>query len=841
MVRNKAKLAAVILTALAALGLTLPPYINVKRYQRRMTDSMSAALGRPVTVSDITLRMLPQPGFDMDNLVVGDDPAYSAEPILRADQVTAYLRISSLWRGRLEVARLSLKYPSLNLVRASNGHWNVESLLWKASRIPTAPTGKRQPEARFRFPYVAAENGRINFVHGLEKNVFSLTEADFSLYSPAENQWRMRLEAKPVRTDIRISDTGTLKVDGVFGRADYLRDAPMHATVVWQNAQLGQLTKLLWGEDMGWRGDVEVSARLNGEPGNLQFDSSAKVTEFRRWDIYGGGRLDLQSQCTGAFSTTDESLRGVQCRLPFSEGLVLLSGDVVGADAHQFNVNIASENLSARALANLAQHTKKELAQDLDASGTLAGSFHVTKAAANTKPVWVGNGVATNIVLRSSVLENDLPITKATFSINAPQPVEPTKRGRKRQPPTPDPSRVDAVMFDTFEVPLGGAQPVAATARMDAAGYQVNLKGEAALPRLLQAARTLGIGAPKFALIGKSTLDVQLRGAWMNSNSTLVGTMQWKDASAEIPGVASPVQLTQARVLLDGNRMDVQALAGAVGKTRFTGSAIVPRSCTEEVQCDSILNLQFEEIDPELWDAALNPRVRNRWYKLFGVSDERNIVATLKASGHISARRLLLGFAPATNFESDFTLRDGAAELKNTKMALLGGDLQGEWMMRFKSSGPEYTGKGQIARVNVAQLSNATHTNLGTGLLNGRWDVQMTGWNAQDLAKSAEGKAELSWSNGTLRTFAFDGHAPMKVNNFSATFTLAKGKLSIESGKLQSGNGVYRVSGTATPGSDLDLQFLAPEGTSYRVNGNLQKPQVVALPATAKAEAKLAQ
>jgi hypothetical protein len=357
----------------------------------------------------------------------------------------------------------------------------------------------------------------------------------------------------------------------------------------------------------------------------------------------------------------------------------------------------------------------------------------------------------------------------------------------------------------------------------------------------LQIARAVGVGAPKVALIGKATVDMQLRGAWMNSDSMLAGTMQWRDASAEIPGVASPVELSQAHVALDANRMNLQGLIGAVGKTRFTGTATLPRSCAPEAPCDSVLNLQFDEIDPELWNVALNPRVRSRWYKLFGASEEHNVVATLKASGHISARHVQLGFTPATNFESDFTLRDGQAELKNTRMALLGGEVEGDWAMHFKDGGPEYAGKGQLARVNIAQLSAATKTNLGTGLLNGRWEAQLSGWNVEDFLKSAEGKAELNWSNGTLRSFAFDGHAPMKVNNFSATFTLAKGKLSIEDGKLQSGAGVYKVSGTATPGRDLDLQFLAPEGTSYRVNGNLQKPQVVALPAATKTEAKLAQ
>ena len=88
----------------------------------------------------IELRLLPQPGFYLENVAIGDDPAYSAEPILHAEEVTAYLSLSSLWRGRLEIARLNLKYPSLNLVEREDASWNLESLLWKASRTQAAPT-----------------------------------------------------------------------------------------------------------------------------------------------------------------------------------------------------------------------------------------------------------------------------------------------------------------------------------------------------------------------------------------------------------------------------------------------------------------------------------------------------------------------------------------------------------------------------------------------------------------------------------------------------------------------------------------------------------------------------
>src|SRR3954453_3383211 len=84
-----------------ALALLLPPFINVNRYKTRMATSLSSAVGRPVKIGEVEMRLIPQPGFVMRNVEIGDDPAISSEPILRADEVIADLRLSSMWRGRL--------------------------------------------------------------------------------------------------------------------------------------------------------------------------------------------------------------------------------------------------------------------------------------------------------------------------------------------------------------------------------------------------------------------------------------------------------------------------------------------------------------------------------------------------------------------------------------------------------------------------------------------------------------------------------------------------------------------------------------------------------------------
>jgi len=216
--RNLLIAASLVLLLVAAL--VLPPLINISHYQRRITASLTASLGHPVEVSGITLVLLPRPGVQIVNFVVDSTVGYSAEPILQCSNVTAAFRILSLWRGRLEIARISLDEPSLNLERAPNGQWNFASVLLQASRSQQAPTGLAVARGQSRFPYIEANNARINFKYGNEKLPFSFLNADVSIWLENPNQWQLRFAAQPIRTDINLSlaDTGQVKISGSVDR-----------------------------------------------------------------------------------------------------------------------------------------------------------------------------------------------------------------------------------------------------------------------------------------------------------------------------------------------------------------------------------------------------------------------------------------------------------------------------------------------------------------------------------------------------------------------------------------------------------------------------------------------
>ncbi|MGB7189371.1 MAG: AsmA family protein, partial [Acidobacteriaceae bacterium] len=224
--------------AIVILAAILVPLINLGRYHRTISESLARALGHRVSLGSVNLTLFPLPGLVIHDLVVEEDPAFGAEPLLRAPSVTVYPRLSSLWRERLEISRIDLDNASVNLVRDEGGRWNFSSLLLQASRTATAPTAQRRPSATPRFPYIEFSGARINFKEGEEKKALSFLNADASVWLADPNQWRIRFEAQPARTDLDLDleDMGTVKLDGSVTRAATLEQLPVKLHAEWTGA-----------------------------------------------------------------------------------------------------------------------------------------------------------------------------------------------------------------------------------------------------------------------------------------------------------------------------------------------------------------------------------------------------------------------------------------------------------------------------------------------------------------------------------------------------------------------------------------------------------------------------
>ena len=554
-------LAAILILAALALG---PPLVTLNSFRNRLEGAMTAEVGRKVTVKDVRLRLLPQPGFDLAHFAIQDDAAFGSEPLLRSEQVTARLRLSSLWRGRIEISRLSLQEASLNLVRGADGHWNVEALLTRAAQIPSAPTASRHAEARPRFPYIEAEGGRINFKVGDEKKVYALTAADFGLWLASENEWETRLAARPVRTDADLRDTGILKISGRFQRAASLRDTPLRFNASWERGQLGQLTHLIYGRDRGWRGTIDAQLSLSGSPAELHGAGKIAVIDFRRYDIVSSDSFSAQIRCDGILgvnrqeSSTDEDsalaagqriLRG-SCTLPSGKGIINATGYYLpGAAAGSVNLMAASFPLST--VVFLAKHMKRGIAEDLSAEGTLNGRIALHKGKVPPEPgAMVQNGreswtLIANPAVRSKLLPAmNMDVLVFNFEEPAFQPGSASTRRKQGPDVQAQLTLLPARLF------LGGATPALLSASANRSGYEVTLQGETEGEVLQNFFQALGLPPAPDAnptqvirtdsttrarktevTVGRERVNLQVSGSWSGFEAPLVSGTVLPEAS----------------------------------------------------------------------------------------------------------------------------------------------------------------------------------------------------------------------------------------------------------------------------------------------------------------------
>jgi hypothetical protein len=835
---------------------------GASRLKSRIISSISSGVGRPVDIGSVHLRLLPRPGFDLENVVVYDGPAFGAEPMLRASEVTAALRLTSLLRGRLEIARLDLTEPSLNLVHAPGGRWNLEALLERTAHIPLAPTGKAKTEPRPGFPYIQATSARINFKNGPEKKPYALINADFSLWQDSENSWGIRLKAQPFRTDLNLNDTGLLQVNGTWQRADNLRETPLRFTVEWNHAQLGQFTKFFTGNDQGWRGEVLLDVTLEGTPAKLQITSSASIQDFRRYDIASGQALRVAGHCGGEYSSFNHMFHGILCSAPVGSGVVTLEGDMGLPGSHSYGLTLTADNVPASAAAVLVERAKKNLPEDLVAGGTLSGNLAIrgNAATASNLPLsslqlsnlqFEGRGEIANFRLASAANKAEIGPETIPFLLTTGEPAAQKLAVRKSAASMrfPDGPHVE---FGPFPVAIGRVAPIA-RGWVNRGGYNISIAGEAEIAKSLRVARMFGLAALQAASESTAQVDLQIAGLWAErSNGTtsgftgpqVTGTAKLRNVRVALRGVAGPVEIVSADMQLLPDEVRVTKLSAKAADTAWTGSLEMPRGCGTPGACEVHFILNADQIALGELRAWVNPSPKERpWYRVLESDPQAGppFLASVRASGQVSADRLQMQSLAATRVSAKVTLDGGKLGISELSGDFLGGKHRGEWQADFSGKPAVCSGSGSLTGVSLALLADAMKDSWIAGTASATYEVK--GSCPAEFWASAEGTLQFEMKDGALPHVALGEDAEaLRVTRLAGQARLQAGEIAMKDARLDSPGGKFLVSGSASLKGELDFRLAkVPAGATaagYTVTGTVGEPRVVPLPG-AETQARL--
>ncbi|MCU1271591.1 MAG: AsmA [Acidobacteriaceae bacterium] len=791
---------------------------------RKVAESLSIELGRRVEIAAVHIRFLPRPGLKLKNLTIHDNSEFGAEPLVRSTDVAAWLRVSSLLRGRIEISSLNLSDASLNLSRNSEGKWNFEELVERASKSSAAPTTAGKTEPRRKFPYIEAGRARINFKNGMEKTHFALTNADFALWQESENQWGMRLRASPIRTDANLTDTGVITVNGIWQRSAVLNDTPLQFSLQWKQAQIGQVSILVLGTDQEWRGSVTLSSTLAGTLGHLKITSNASIDQLRRQNIPADRDFNVAAQCAAEYNSDRRALRNLDCTAPSGNGTLEMKGSAVGIPFSSYELKLLAKDVPVQSALELIRHVNQTVPRDLSATGIMDFAFSLGRSGPSVAPQLKGQGEANKVRLRSQV-GTELLLGRVPFALltSASTIRDSTSQGISALPDFPK------LEIGQIDVPLGRPTPVQAQISISRSGYTASLHGEAGLKRLLQAAQMLRIPAPLVVAEGSSNFDFNLRGAWDLATPSLSGTAQLHSVHAQVRGLNSPLQIRRADLVIDADSVRVKNLEAMAGESTWHGSVLIPRPCAAPESCQFQFHLRSPEASAVVLNRLFNPlAVKRPWYRLLGLGSSSNsfFLKTI-AAGSIAIDKLHLGNAVCTRFSTDVDLEKGKVSLANVRGSLFGGQIAAIWKADFSVRPPTYSGSGSLDDISLASVAGLMRSEWIDGSGSANYRFKAAGWNIQELLDEAELNASFNIKDGVFPHVVLTENAePLSASVFSGQLDLHQGNFSLDDTELVTADGVFNVSGTASLAGALDLKMTRENSTGYNVSGTLDQTRV---------------
>ncbi len=843
--RRRERLLLAISVALL-IAIILPPLINLGRYQRRIVNSLSRSLGREVTIGTLSVRVLPMPALVMTDVVVHEGPGFGAEPALRAPSVTAQLRLTSLWRGRLEVSRVELSEASLNLVRDRAGRWNVGAILLQASHVANAPTGERRAGPAPRFPYIEITDSRLNVKQGVEKLPYSLLNANLSMWLAEPDIWQIRLEGQPVRTDIELglADTGVLRVEGKLHRATALGQMPLALHGEWSNAPLGQASRLLLGSDRGWRGDLDATSDVSGDLDHLSIKTHFAVANLHRQEFTPPEPFAIDATCLATYSRAAPVLSDLSCRWPVGDGQLLLAGNLaLGGRSSPYEqlagqdsaLTLTVQRLPVSFLLAAAGLAHSDFAPAFHLEGSLDGLLFY-KAQAGDAPQYGGELDASGLKLAAAGLETPLEIAGARLSAA-----------------TPAPSGVSTLVFTAEPLDLGGPAPVGIDAQLTTQGFQLHAAGSASLARLEELGRATHVQPPALAWLapqGTAEFDLTRSAGWQQPGpaSTPIppgSARTLSPATYPVPAVtegwlrlhnakyaprflAEAVTVPTAEASLLPGR-----IAWSIPSVVFHGlplqlSATYPLDCLGHPECVTHFRATCAALDGGALVAALLGEDQHLLNQLLRRLD-RTPAPWPAMEGTVHAETVSLGRLSLRNLDASLSIADGRADIRRLDAQALSGTLHAEGEITVEDNVPHYRLSITLARASASAVGGLFHENWGGGAITLSSDLQLAGVGAAQLAASATGPFHGEWLRGNLGTatplarfasWTAEGHIENR------TFTLTQGQLAPNAASR-----LLPVTGSIGFDRTLSLQLGVTGGvgaqsdTPITVTGTLSHPE----------------
>jgi AsmA protein len=272
---------AIVVGVVVVLLLVSPFLIPVNQFRPTIEEKASAALGRKVTLGNLSLSIL-SGSLSAENLSIGDDPKFSPSAFLTAKSLKVGVQLMPLIFSRsLKVTGVTIENPQVTLLRDPSGKWNFSSLGGASSPAPAKPN---PAAAKSESPSPASpsalsvkklelKNGRI--IVGATN---SQRRSTYDNVNVAASDFSMTAKF-PLSVTADLPGGGKLKLDGNVGPIDQADASltPLDAKLSVDSLNLASTGFL--DPSIGLGGILDLDAALVSQSGEAETKGSAKLSK----------------------------------------------------------------------------------------------------------------------------------------------------------------------------------------------------------------------------------------------------------------------------------------------------------------------------------------------------------------------------------------------------------------------------------------------------------------------------------------------------------------------------------------------------------------------------------
>lgn len=844
-----------------------------------LTARLVRTFGRPVEVGRFAVLILPTPQLDVENVTIGEDPAFGNEYFLRAEHLDASLRWMGLLRGHFEFGTVSLTRPSLILVRNENGRWNLEGWLppsggTNSNATTTVNSSGDSGKSLAYGPYPPAETanhlqkiefdeGRINFKVGVEKRPFVFRNVSGSVEQVSPGRWELRLQAEPWRSGVELQETGRLLVRGdVAGTTARLQ--PAEIRVHWDRMSLADVSRLVTGTDSGVRGELALDgeARIGTSTGEAQaagkwnFTLEARAAQVHRWNLTE--RSDnprVSAKFKGVWDVGAGIVNAEEMSVELPHSNLHGSAEMQIANVPSIKLRVASMQVSGQDLLACYRAYQPDVEEGL-----------------SIDQYFQGEAEASGWPIRWSTAR----ISSPGGSVQVPGMGKPLRIGRvaggmQGKKFVVEPIQVTEGAADALQSAEGGAQKLGTKSQPGrSAGNQAELSITQDFAKQEQEIRFLGelVDVTELFRVAKA-FGHTLNHGWELSG-TASGTMQreWREDFAKGAWSGS-VRLTRAELQIAGLNQPLRSEDAVVswkqgqrtvtlGRTEALGTILTgtiedwgSQGGAGSPQWN--FQLHADRLDATELDRWFGPRGRPNWLQRLlpsvlggktaeggSVGGASELLRRVKAAGDLTVDSLTIETIKIAHAKARLEIGELRIEARDMEGQWAGGTVRGRLDGVF-SPKPRYEIAGEFDRVNLAQLPWATGWG---GIAAGRLRLTSEGVGREELLSALAGSAEIrlkpaefrGWDTAASLEAAAVKTGTSRWTNGEGAFSIGNRELVLERMEVEAGRVKTEVEGSVNFGLEGEFVFEAARGKSQgregnngrkvlRVSGPLAKPE----------------